>query len=194
MAPLAMSPDLADATLAPARPLRVRIAGGGTGGHLFPGIALAEQVVAAGGEVRFVGTERGIEARTVPELGYELDRIEVSGIKGRGIKGLIAGVLRLPRAWLQSRRIIKNFRPDVVVGVGGYASGPIVATAWLMRRPTAILEHPDIAEAAVLGLPHERQRAGRDLVPNGMCTCALVDGARWKVARAPARNAHCGNA
>lgn len=127
-----------------ARPLRVLIAGGGTGGHLFPGIALAEQIVAAGGEVRFVGTERGIEARVVPEQGYELELIEVSGIKGRGIKGLIAGLLRLPRAWLQSRRIIRRFNPDVVVGVGGYASGPIVATAALMRRPTAILEQNSV--------------------------------------------------
>lgn len=127
-----------------ARPLRVLIAGGGTGGHLFPGIALAEQIVAAGGEVRFVGTQRGIEARVVPEQGYELELIEVSGIKGRGIKGLIAGLLRLPRAWLQSRRIIRRFDPDVVVGVGGYASGPIVATASLMRRPTAILEQNSI--------------------------------------------------
>jgi UDP-N-acetylglucosamine--N-acetylmuramyl-(pentapeptide) pyrophosphoryl-undecaprenol N-acetylglucosamine transferase len=126
------------------RTLRVMIAGGGTGGHLFPGIALAEQVVAAGGEVRFVGTERGIEARVLPEDGWALDRIEVSGIKGRGIKGLITGLLRLPRAWLQSRRIIREFAPDVVVGVGGYASGPIVATAWLMRKPTAILEQNSI--------------------------------------------------
>ncbi|MCA9700960.1 MAG: glycosyltransferase, partial [Myxococcales bacterium] len=109
------------------RPLRVMIAGGGTGGHLFPGVALAEQVLAAGGEVRFVGTDRGIEARVIPELGWKLDRIEVSGIKGRGIRGLIAGLSRLPRAWLQSRRIIRSFDPDVVVGVGGYASGPIVA-------------------------------------------------------------------
>jgi UDP-N-acetylglucosamine--N-acetylmuramyl-(pentapeptide) pyrophosphoryl-undecaprenol N-acetylglucosamine transferase len=146
MATLAMSPELIDSS-APAqtaRPLRVMIAGGGTGGHLFPGIALAEQVVAAGGEVRFVGTERGIEARAVPEHGYGLDLIEVSGIKGRGLKGLIAGLLRLPRAWLQSRRIIRRFNPDVVVGVGGYASGPIVATAALMRRPTAILEQNSV--------------------------------------------------
>ncbi|MFV8753451.1 undecaprenyldiphospho-muramoylpentapeptide beta-N-acetylglucosaminyltransferase [Nannocystaceae bacterium ST9] len=120
------------------------IAGGGTGGHLFPGIALAEQVVAAGGQVRFVGTDRGIEARVLPEEGWALDRIEVSGIKGRGLRGLIAGVLRLPRAWLQSRRIIREFAPDVVVGVGGYASGPIVATAWMMGRPTAILEQNSI--------------------------------------------------
>ena len=143
MATLTMPSDLVSSA-ASARPLRVMIAGGGTGGHLFPGIALAEQVVAAGGEVRFVGTDRGIEAKAVPEYGYSLDKIEVSGIKGRGIKGLIAGLLRLPKAWLQSRRIIKRFDPDVVVGVGGYASGPIVATAWLLRRPTAILEQNSV--------------------------------------------------
>ncbi|PRP90338.1 UDP-N-acetylglucosamine transferase [Enhygromyxa salina] len=144
MSTLVMSPELRDSAPTRARALRVMIAGGGTGGHLFPGIALAEQVRLSGGEVRFVGTERGIEARVVPDQGYGLDLIEVSGIKGRGIKGLIKGLLRLPRAWLQSRRIIREFKPDVVVGVGGYASGPIVATAWLMRRPTAILEQNSV--------------------------------------------------
>jgi UDP-N-acetylglucosamine--N-acetylmuramyl-(pentapeptide) pyrophosphoryl-undecaprenol N-acetylglucosamine transferase len=138
------APAPAKAGEAATRPLRVMIAGGGTGGHLFPGVALAEQVVAAGGEVRFVGTQRGIEARVLPEEGWPLDLIEVSGIKGRGVGGLIRGLLRLPKAWLQSRRIIKDFDPDVVVGVGGYASGPIVATAWLMRRPTAILEQNSV--------------------------------------------------
>jgi UDP-N-acetylglucosamine--N-acetylmuramyl-(pentapeptide) pyrophosphoryl-undecaprenol N-acetylglucosamine transferase len=138
---LAMTAELSTTST---RPLRVLIAGGGTGGHLFPGIALAEQVVAAGGQVRFVGTDRGIESRVLPEEGWPLARIEVSGIKGRGVRGLIAGLLRLPRAWLQSRAIIREFAPDVVVGVGGYASGPIVATAWLMGYPTAILEQNSI--------------------------------------------------
>lgn len=124
--------------------LRVMIAGGGTGGHLFPGVALAEQVVAHGGEICFVGTARGIEARVIPELGHPLELIEVSGIKGRGLGGLISGLLRLPRAGLQSRRIIRAFAPDVVVGVGGYASGPIVATAAMMGRPTAILEQNSV--------------------------------------------------
>lgn len=141
MPTLAMTVDVSTRST---RPLRVLIAGGGTGGHLFPGIALAEQVVGAGGQVRFVGTERGIEARVLPEEGWPLARIEVSGIKGRGLRGLIAGLLRLPRAWLQSRAIIREFAPDVVVGVGGYASGPIVATAWLMGKPTAILEQNSI--------------------------------------------------
>lgn len=124
--------------------LRVVIAGGGTGGHLFPGIALAEEIRARGGEVHFVGTERGIEARAVPEQGYPLALIDVAGIKGRGVSGLLRGLLRLPRAWWQSLRLLRSLRPDVVVGVGGYASGPVVATAAMLRIPTAILEQNSI--------------------------------------------------
>lgn len=120
------------------------IAGGGTGGHLFPGVALAETVKARGGTVRFVGTANGIEARVLPEEGWALDLIDVAGIKGRGPLGLLSGLLRLPRAWVQSRRLIRAFRPDVVVGVGGYASGPIVATAASMGIPTAILEQNSV--------------------------------------------------
>ena len=139
--------DVAAAAAARARaerPLRVLIAGGGTGGHLFPGVALAEEVRARGGEVLFVGTERGIEARVLPEQGWPLAKIDATGIKGRGLKGLLLGLLRLPRAWWQSLRIVREFRPDVVVGVGGYASGPVVATAAMLMRPTAILEQNSI--------------------------------------------------
>ncbi|MBK8264268.1 MAG: undecaprenyldiphospho-muramoylpentapeptide beta-N-acetylglucosaminyltransferase [Nannocystis sp.] len=132
------------------RGLRVILAGGGTGGHLFPGIALAEEVVRRGGEVLFVGTARGIEARVVPELGYGLRLIDASGIKGRGLAGLLRGLWRLPRAWWQCRAILREFAPDVVVGVGGYASGPLVATASLSllrlgkRIPAAIMEQNSI--------------------------------------------------
>jgi UDP-N-acetylglucosamine--N-acetylmuramyl-(pentapeptide) pyrophosphoryl-undecaprenol N-acetylglucosamine transferase len=126
------------------RPLRVLIAGGGTGGHLFPGIALAERIRRAGGEVLFVGTERGIEARVLPEEGWKLELVDVAGIKGRGVVGLVRGLARLPRAYVQSRRIIKRFAPEVVVGVGGYASGPVVATAAMMGLPTALLEQNSI--------------------------------------------------
>jgi UDP-N-acetylglucosamine--N-acetylmuramyl-(pentapeptide) pyrophosphoryl-undecaprenol N-acetylglucosamine transferase len=126
------------------RPLRVLIAGGGTGGHLFPGIALAERIRGAGGEVLFVGTERGIETRVLPEEGWKLDLVDVAGIKGRGLVGLVGGLARLPRAYVQSRRIIKRFMPDVVVGVGGYASGPVVATAAMSGLPTALLEQNSI--------------------------------------------------
>lgn len=126
------------------RPLRVAIAGGGTGGHLFPGIALAEEIRRHGGEVLFVGTERGIEHRVVPEQGYELATIDALGIKGRGVGGLIRGLARLPGAWWQSRSILKRFRPDVIVGVGGYASGPLIATGVMMGIPGGIMEQNSI--------------------------------------------------
>jgi UDP-N-acetylglucosamine--N-acetylmuramyl-(pentapeptide) pyrophosphoryl-undecaprenol N-acetylglucosamine transferase len=129
---------------APEAGLRVLIAGGGTGGHLFPGVALAEEVRARGGEVLFVGTARGIEARVLPEEGWPLELVTVRGLKGRGVRGLLDALLLLPRAWAESRGILRRFRPDVVVGVGGYASGPVVATAALQGRPTAILEQNSV--------------------------------------------------
>src|SRR5262245_25226058 len=108
-------------TARPERPTRLLIAGGGTGGHLFPGVAIAEELRAREPDaaVRFVGTERGIEARVLPELGWEL-------------------------ALLQARRRIKEFAPDVVIGVGGYASGPVVLAAKLRGVPTAICEQNSI--------------------------------------------------
>jgi UDP-N-acetylglucosamine--N-acetylmuramyl-(pentapeptide) pyrophosphoryl-undecaprenol N-acetylglucosamine transferase len=124
--------------------LRLVIAGGGTGGHLFPGVAVAEAVLAEGGEVVFVGTAKGIEARVVPGLGWPLELMTVEGIKGRGLRGLFAGLSRLPRAWLQARAILRRIRPDAVLGVGGYASGPIVAVAALRGIPTAILEQNSV--------------------------------------------------
>lgn len=145
VAPASAGPAGGAAGAATAGPgMRVVIAGGGTGGHLFPGIALAEEIQRRGGEVHFVGTARGIEARAVPEQGYPLALIDVAGIKGRGLGGLVRGLLRLPRAWWQSLRLLRRLRPDVVVGVGGYASGPVVATAAMLRIPTAILEQNSI--------------------------------------------------
>ena len=128
------------------RPLRLLIAGGGTGGHLFPGVALAEELRRRDpdAEVLFVGTERGIESRVLPGLGWALQHIEVSGIKTVGIIGAMRGVMRIPGSILQSRRIIKSFAPDVVIGVGGYASGPVVLAARLMGISTAILEQNSI--------------------------------------------------
>ncbi|MGE5184781.1 MAG: undecaprenyldiphospho-muramoylpentapeptide beta-N-acetylglucosaminyltransferase [Acidobacteriota bacterium] len=122
------------------------IAGGGTGGHLFPGVAIAEELRARhpDAEIRFVGTRRGIEARVLPELGWNLELIEVSGLKTVGALGAVRGLFRLPRAWWQARKILKRFRPDAVIGVGGYASGPLVFTAWLRRIPTAICEQNSI--------------------------------------------------
>ena len=126
--------------------MRLLIAGGGTGGHLFPGVALAEELRARrpDAEVRFVGTRRGIEARVLPELGWDLTLIEVSGLKTVGALGALRGLVRLPRALWQARRIVRGFRPDAVVGVGGYASGPVVLMARLAGVPTAICEQNSI--------------------------------------------------
>jgi UDP-N-acetylglucosamine--N-acetylmuramyl-(pentapeptide) pyrophosphoryl-undecaprenol N-acetylglucosamine transferase len=123
------------------RPLRVLIAGGGTGGHLYPGIALAEEIMATpGAEVLFVGTARGLESKLVPAAGFALELMEVSGLKRTGIRGLLRGLARLPRAFARSREVLRRFRPDLVVGVGGYASGPLVFVAALTGYPTAIQE------------------------------------------------------
>jgi UDP-N-acetylglucosamine--N-acetylmuramyl-(pentapeptide) pyrophosphoryl-undecaprenol N-acetylglucosamine transferase len=122
------------------------IAGGGTGGHLFPGVAIAEELRARDPDapVRFVGTSRGIEARVLPALGWDLALIEVSGLKTVGILGAIKGVFRLPRALWQARRVLKEWKPDAVIGVGGYASGPVVLAARLRGIPTAICEQNSI--------------------------------------------------
>ena len=126
--------------------MKLVIAGGGTGGHLFPGVAIAEELKArdASASVTFVGTARGIEARVLPELGWPLELIEVSGLKTVGVLGAIKGLFRLPKALLQARRILKKLTPDAVIGVGGYASGPLLLMARLRGIPTAICEQNSI--------------------------------------------------
>jgi UDP-N-acetylglucosamine--N-acetylmuramyl-(pentapeptide) pyrophosphoryl-undecaprenol N-acetylglucosamine transferase len=125
---------------------RLLIAGGGTGGHLFPGVAIAEELRARDPDavIKFVGTRRGIEARVLPDLGWDLELIEVSGLKTVGAAGAIKGIFRLPKAMWQARRIVKAFKPDAVIGVGGYASGPVVLAAKLRGVPTAICEQNSI--------------------------------------------------
>jgi UDP-N-acetylglucosamine--N-acetylmuramyl-(pentapeptide) pyrophosphoryl-undecaprenol N-acetylglucosamine transferase len=122
--------------------VRVLIAGGGTGGHLFPGIALAEEVVTRHpkNDVVFVGTDRGLEARVVPQNGFVFEAIKSRGLKGMGVSKLLLGLLTLPLSFLSAFSLLRKYRPDVVVGVGGYSSGPVVLTAWLLRIPTAIQE------------------------------------------------------
>ena len=125
--------------------MRLLVAGGGTGGHLFPGLAVVEELGRRGGhEVLFVGTARGIEARVLPKEGYAVEFIDVGGLKGRGPLGLALGLLRVPRAIAQSLAILGRFAPDLVLGVGGYASGPVVLAAALTGRKTAILEQNSV--------------------------------------------------
>lgn len=122
------------------------IAGGGTGGHLYPGVALAEELTtrAKGNEVLFVGTPKGIEARVLPEVGFPLEMIHVKPLKGRGLIGILRGFWALPAAIAASRKIVKKFQPDIAVGVGGYASGPVLVAAWLSGVPSVVLEQNTI--------------------------------------------------
>lgn len=122
--------------------MKLIIAGGGTGGHLFPGIAVAEEFLSRdpANEVLFVGTERGIEARAVPAAGYQLELISAAGIRGKGIFSQFRGTAMMAYGYAQSRKILKSFRPDVVLGVGGYASLPMVLAARGMKIPRFIHE------------------------------------------------------
>jgi len=121
--------------------MRLLVAGGGTGGHLYPGIALAEEVSSRpGGAVLFVGTARGLETKLVPAAGFELQLLDVSGLNRVGLGNVVKGLGRLPKAFFASRALLKRFRPDLVIGVGGYASGPLVLAAALLGYPTAIQE------------------------------------------------------
>lgn len=122
--------------------MRVILAGGGTGGHLFPGLAVAREFQRrdAMTEILFVGTERGIEARVLPREGFRLETITVKGLKGRGVRGMLDALYGIPAGLLQSLGIVKRFRPDCVLGLGGYASGPLLLAAKLRGIRCAIME------------------------------------------------------
>jgi UDP-N-acetylglucosamine--N-acetylmuramyl-(pentapeptide) pyrophosphoryl-undecaprenol N-acetylglucosamine transferase len=128
----------------PERPriARILFAGGGTGGHLYMAIAVAQTLRDANpaSQFLFVGTPEGLEARIVPQQGYALETIQIGGIKNVGIRRLAQTAVQLPMSLLQSLRIVSGFRPDAVLGVGGYASGPVVLAAFLRRIPTVIIE------------------------------------------------------
>ncbi len=116
------------------RAMRVIIAGGGTGGHLFPGIAIAEAFMAKDSDNRvlFVSTGKPFELSVLSKKGFAHKRITSEGIKGRGFFRQIRSMLKIPKGIFESIRIIKEFRPDIVVGVGSYASGPVAMGAWLL--------------------------------------------------------------
>jgi UDP-N-acetylglucosamine--N-acetylmuramyl-(pentapeptide) pyrophosphoryl-undecaprenol N-acetylglucosamine transferase len=122
--------------------MRCVIAGGGTGGHLFPGMAIAEAFIEreTGNEVLFIGTERGIEARVLAGGRFPLKMIHAMPIKGRSLTGKLRALWALPKAIAEASAILKEFQPRFVLGVGGYASGPTVLAASLLRMKRAIHE------------------------------------------------------
>jgi len=122
--------------------MRVMIAGGGTGGHVFPALAVADELRRRdpARELLFVGTPAGLESKLVPAAGYPLRTMTVAGLKGVNWGAKIRGLVLLPRSLWTSRALLGEFRPDVVFGVGGYASGPAVLAAALGGRPTVLFE------------------------------------------------------
>jgi UDP-N-acetylglucosamine--N-acetylmuramyl-(pentapeptide) pyrophosphoryl-undecaprenol N-acetylglucosamine transferase len=122
--------------------IRVVIAGGGTGGHLYPGIAIARELLARQPDaaISFAGTAKGIEARVVPREGFALDLIRSAGLKGKSPIDRARGALLVPLGLLDGLGIVSRRRPDVVIGVGGYSSGPVVLAASLRGVPTMLLE------------------------------------------------------
>ncbi len=121
---------------------RIMVAGGGTGGHLFPGLAVVEELRRRipGLEVKFVGTARGIEARILPSRGESLELLNVTPLKGQGVGARFKSFARIPTAMKEAASLMRGFEPDLVLGVGGYASGPVLLAASLSGRPTALLE------------------------------------------------------
>ena len=133
--------------------MRAILAGGGTGGHVIPALAIAQRLRKDyGAEVLFIGTARGIENRLVPAAGFPLRLVESGALKNVSLATRLKTFFDLPRGVWESRRILGEFRPDVVIGVGGYASGPAMVAAILRRVPTLVFEPnfvPGFANRAV---------------------------------------------
>lgn len=119
---------------------KVLIMAGGTGGHIFPGLAVAKFFREAGIEVHWLGTHKGLESKLVPEANFPLHYISISGIRGKGWKDLLFAPWRLTTAILQSIKIIRQIQPDVVIGMGGFVSGPGGIASCLLKRPLVIHE------------------------------------------------------
>ncbi len=121
--------------------MKVLIAGGGTGGHIIPALAIARELRDKhGADVRFVGTARGLETKLVPEAGFPLELIHVGQLKNVSVATKLRTMLDLPLGVVRCCGLLRKFQPDVVVGVGGYASGPAMAAALLLRVPTLAFE------------------------------------------------------
>ncbi len=151
----------------------ILLAGGGTGGHIFPGIAIARELNerAVGCEIIFVGTAQGLESRIVPASGFRLLTIRSSGLIGVSLTARMKGIVLIPVSLLQSVGLVRRTRPRLVIGVGGFASGPVMAAAVLLRVPTLICEQNCVPGAtnrwmapfvtqAVVSFPETKEKLG----------------------------------
>jgi UDP-N-acetylglucosamine--N-acetylmuramyl-(pentapeptide) pyrophosphoryl-undecaprenol N-acetylglucosamine transferase len=183
------------------RPLRVVVAGGGTGGHLFPGIAVAEEVRGRDPRhpVLFISRGNAFERAALARAGFPLETIAVEGLKGRGRWDQVRALGRLPRAVAQSVSRLREFRPDLVIGLGSYSAGPVVLAAWLLRIPIALCEQntlPGITNRVLARLADRIfiafERTGGDFDPDktrwtgNPLRREIVDAAAAGAAEAPA--------
>ncbi|WP_213991629.1 undecaprenyldiphospho-muramoylpentapeptide beta-N-acetylglucosaminyltransferase [Sodalis sp. dw_96] len=124
---------------------RLMVMAGGTGGHVFPGLAVAHYLMDRGWQVRWLGTADRMEADLVPKNGIDIDFIRISGLRGKGLRAQLSSPLRIWRAVRQAKAIMRAYRPDVVLGMGGYVSGPGGLAAWLCGVPVVLHEQNGIA-------------------------------------------------
>ncbi|WP_064601868.1 undecaprenyldiphospho-muramoylpentapeptide beta-N-acetylglucosaminyltransferase [Photobacterium sp. J15] len=124
---------------------RLLVMAGGTGGHVFPGLAVAKKLQEEGWEIRWLGTADRMEADLVPKHGIEIDFIKVKGLRGQGVARLLAAPFKIVGAIMQARKYIKAWQPDVVLGMGGYVSGPGGVAAWLSGVPVVLHEQNAVA-------------------------------------------------
>lgn len=120
--------------------MKILIMAGGTGGHVFPALAVAEELRARGNEVVWMGTRAGLEAKLVPQAGYPIEWISITGLRGKGLLSWLSAPLRLVRAFVEALRIVYRQAPHVVMGLGGFASGPGGVAAFVLRKPLVIHE------------------------------------------------------
>jgi UDP-N-acetylglucosamine--N-acetylmuramyl-(pentapeptide) pyrophosphoryl-undecaprenol N-acetylglucosamine transferase len=182
--------------------VRVMIMAGGTGGHVFPALAVEQYLEQAGHNVTWLGTRKGIEAKVVPEAGIEIDWLNVTGLRGKGVLSLILAPFMLLKACWQAYQIVKQRNPDVVLGLGGFASGPGGLMSWVLGKPlviheqnrvpgttnrlltrvaTTILEafpqsYPDEINATFTGNPIRKAMLGISAKPSQGCQNILVIG------------------
>jgi UDP-N-acetylglucosamine--N-acetylmuramyl-(pentapeptide) pyrophosphoryl-undecaprenol N-acetylglucosamine transferase len=157
------------------------IAGGGTGGHIYPAIAIAREFVSrdASRRVIFVGTQRGLEKTIVPKAGFPLEFIDVGGLKGKGAADLVINLFKLPLGFLQAWGLVGRHKPDAVLGVGGYSSGPVLAAAKLRGVPTVIHEanaFPGVANRALAKVVTKVLVAFADAAPRLKRNDAIITG------------------
>ncbi|MFC6276393.1 undecaprenyldiphospho-muramoylpentapeptide beta-N-acetylglucosaminyltransferase [Psittacicella hinzii] len=138
---------------------KVLIMAGGTGGHIFPALAIAKKLEAQGCEIQWVGTKDRMEAQLVPQYGYKIHFIEIKGLVSKGAKAWLKAPWQIFKATLQARKIIKQYKPDLIIGTGGYVCGPVGVAAQLTRTPLIVCENN-----GVMGLTNKLLSKFADLV------------------------------